>query len=501
MSSDPSEASSSSSAPGIQKTRINQRYTDYTDNNVYNLDSAPSEGQCRLLVIPIWFTDSSTYIKESKREGVREDIHDAYFGDEGLVGWHSVKSFYETESDYMVDIDGTVSEWYEVGKSAAYYGSNNSGSGRVTSLAVTAKNWFFQNHPEEDPTDYDGDGDGYIDGVMLIYGAPDYAALGDETYGNLWAYCYWTQKSSEKSVAKPGTNSFFWASYDFMYNSSKALERAGTNYASGDTRYIEVDAHTFIHEMGHVFGLSDYYDYGPKGYSPAASFSMQDHNVGGHDPYSTMALGWSDPYIPTESCEITIGAFQETHDLILLTPEWNEFDSPFDEYLLLELYTPTGLNELDSRHAYEYYYPMGPSVPGIRLWHVDARLLYVESDGEETIEQVTTDANYYAYYGVEHAFTNTEGKEGYRSPLGEAYDKYNLLQLVRNDTAITMETNRPLRAADLFADGSSFDIASYKKQFVNSTVLNSGAELGWSFSVSISGSGSNVTATIDLVRE
>ena len=500
-SSSSSQSSATSSPSGLERTEIRQHYTDYTENNVYNLDSAPTEGPCRLLVIPVWFEDSDQYIEESKKENVREDIEAAYFGDEGLVGWHSVKTFYETESDEAVEISGTVSEWYEVGEGMSYYGSSSQGASRTASLAVSAKDWFFNTHTDEDPRDYDGDGDGYLDGVMLIYAAPDYNTLQKSSYSNLWAYCYWVQQTSQRNVKKPGTNAFFWASYDFLYSQTTALSRAGTHYAAGDTRHCDIDAHTYIHEMGHVFGLEDYYDYGPKGYSPAASFSMQDHNVGGHDPYSTMALGWSDPYIPTESCSITIGAFQETRELILLTPEWNEYDSPFDEYLLLELYTPTGLNERDTKYAYMSYYPTGASATGIRLWHIDARLLYVESDQAFKASQMTCDTNYNSFYGVTHAFTNTAGNEDYGSPLGSDYDKYNLLQLVRNDTSVTMQTSRALRNADLFGNGSSFDINTYKKQFVKSTTLNNGEELGWSFSVSISGTGANAKATIDLVRE
>ena len=55
--------------------------------------------------------------------------------------------------------------------------------------------------------------------------------------------------------------------------------------------------------------------------NPSGCFSMQDYNVGGHDPYSMMALGWVKPYIPTDSCEIKIKPFQTNHDLILLTPQ------------------------------------------------------------------------------------------------------------------------------------------------------------------------------------
>lgn len=487
----------SSVAPAVQKTKIAQYYTDYTENNIYDIESAPTHGNCRFLVIPIWFTDSSTYIQTSMRENVRADIEKAYFGSSSETGWHSVKTYYETESKGAVTISGTVSEWYELGQRMSMYATGNQ---NTTTLAVSAKNWYFNNHPSDSPKNYDGDGDGYIDGVMLIYAAPNYDTLNRSDYSNLWAYCYWVQDQSQKSYTNPGTNVFFWASYDFLYSSGTARSRAGTNYAAGDTSYCNIDAHCFIHEMGHVFGLDDYYDYGPNRYCPAAGFSMQDYNIGGHDPFSTMAFGWSDPYIPTSSCSITIGAFQSTHDLILLTPSWNSFNSPFDEYLLLELWTPTGLNSFDCAHNYKGQYPTGPSVPGIRLWHVDARLLYIEMDQGAYENQMTSNARYASYYGVTHAFSNSVGNEDYGSPLGSAYDSYDLLRLVRNDTYSTTKDKNSLTASSLFRSGSSFNMSSFSRQFPRSSLLNSGKSLGWSFSVSISGSGENATATINLVR-
>ena len=54
------------------------KYRDYMEGNYFYLGSAPSTGEASLLVVPIWFTDSSTYI--SSKNNVRSDIQKAYLG-------------------------------------------------------------------------------------------------------------------------------------------------------------------------------------------------------------------------------------------------------------------------------------------------------------------------------------------------------------------------------------------------------------------------------------
>ncbi|MBE6127415.1 MAG: hypothetical protein E7182_05525 [Erysipelotrichaceae bacterium] len=489
-------------APVLEKTAMKYNYSDYTANSCYELDSAPTIDTAKLLVIPVWFTDSTTFISTSKKETIREDIRKAYLGTEEETGWHSVKSFYETESAGRLTIEGTVSNWYECGKSYNTYGPSSTGGSATESLVTSAANWYFTNNPSESRQDYDRDGNGYLDGVLLIYAAPDFQSLDDDSVDNLWAYCYWLQDSGNNSKTNPGPNVFFWASYDFLYDSSTASSRTGkSSYGHGDNSHCTIDAHTFIHEMGHVFGLDDYYDYGDEYAQHAGGFSMQDYNVGGHDPFSVMAFGWADPYIPTDSCEITISAFQKNHDLILLTPEWNEFDSPWDEYFLLELYTPTGLNELDATYSYDKT-PTGPSVPGIRLWHIDARLLYFTSENDNgSYSQLTSDVyDSRAKAGVIQAFTNTINDADYGSPLGSTYDKYNLLRLIRNDTSAPVHNKNFIDDSDLFCNGSSFDMSTYKSQFSNSAKMNKNVNLDWSFSVSITGTGNDAEATVTLTR-
>ena len=492
-------------ADDIEAKPASKTYHNYIENNVYPLSATPTKGEAKLLVIPVWFNDSNKFIKEANKDNVRQDIHDAYFGDIDSVGWESVESYYETESLGTLELTGTVSAWYEPDKSYTYYSTDpydeDTGEGcpKTMALAEAATKWYFDNHTSEKRSDYDCDNDGYLDGVMLIYAAPDYATLNNQRYDNLWAYCYWVQDYSAQNPNNPGVNAFFWASYDFMYGKEVASSRSGNRYYSGDTSHCKIDAHTFIHEMGHMFGLEDYYDYSSYSYSPAGGFSMQDYNVGGHDPFSSFALGWGKAYIPTADATINLKPFATSGEMILLSPNWNTYNSAFDEYLLLEYYTDQGLNELDSTYGYmsQYgkSYPMGTKEYGIRLWHVDARLLYTAT-GAFSESKITTNPDIVS--GRVYLLTTNTYDDGddytamYLSPLAQdpsdpnykkKYADYNLLQLIRNKTSATTKAKDSFNGAALFKKGDSFTMDKYAKQFVNSGKLNNNSDLGFSFEV------------------
>lgn len=478
------------------KTTIEQTYNDYIKNNYFTLSSCPTNGEPRLLVIPTWFTDSSSYIVESKKETVRSDIEKAYFGTSKDTGWNSVNSYYKTESQNTLDLKGTVSEWYCPDLSVANVCDIDSGS--TSYIVKDAVDWYFTNHTDDSRTNYDYDEDGYLDGVMLIYAAPDNQIekyQSQKQGSNMWAYCYWCQDGSQCDLDNPGANVFFWASYDFMYNSATALKRTGKKYGNGDNSHCALDTHTYIHEMGHVFGLEDYYDYahdatGRAKTVPAGAFSMQDYNVGGHDAFSMMSLGWANPYIPTQSCTITIEEFQKSHDLVLLTPSWNEYNSAYDEYLLLELYSPNGLNEFDTKYQYNNSYPQGPNSVGIRLFHVSAKLI-----ANNNFTTDVSDGN------VLTAFNNTSDSSVRKCNAGIAYQKYSLLHLIRNNETATLDSTNYLSNTDLFKVGNSFDMSTFSKQFVRGSKLDFNNELGWSFTVnSIQKVDGTYSAQISLVK-
>ena len=474
----------------ISPTTLKYTYNDFVNRNIAPIDGTPVSGSPKLLVVPVWFTDSISYISLLNKERVRSDIQKAYFGSNDDTGWRSVHTYYQELSQNKLNLTGVVTDWYECGYTSKSFYSSQS---KTEQLVVDAVNWYKESHSM---ADFDSDQNGYLDGVMLIYGSPDYGTLENDNASNMWAYCFWLQNNNANK-ANPQPNAFFWASYDFMYGENKS---SISPYHAGDTDYCNLDTHTYIHEMGHMFGLEDYYDYS-KQCIPAGGFSMQDYNIGSHDPYSVMALGWAKPFVPSGDCTIELHNFQDSHELIALGV--NRIDSPFDEYLLLELYTPTGLNKFDTDHQYNGRYPKGPSFTGIRLWHVDARLLECELNSDGTARALNFTSSIRSNYYYTQAMKNTYYKEGgttngYISPLGQEYADYNLLQLIRKSKAKNYKCNEVISSYDLFSQGDSFEISKYKDQFVNGAKTNAKYDFPWSFTIKSLNSGS---AKIKIEKE
>ena len=455
----------------VETTALDFTYTEYNKAYRYNAPIAPLSGTFNALIIPVWFTDSDDYIKNSTQKSrVRSDISKAYGGSSSDVGWESVKTFYEKESQNKLTINTTVSDWYECGMASTDLYVDG-----TDELVIAATNWYKSSNSGQNMKVFDQNNDGYIDATILIYGSPDYQVLRNDAANNMWAFCFWLQNKTSKNYNNPNPNTYFWASFDFLYSTGDLYTNSPGH---GDTRFVSIDTHTFIHEMGHVFGLVDYYDYTQSNdYCPAGGYTMQDRNVCGHDPFSVMALGWAEPIIVKSNCEIKISPFQDAgHDLALLSASSLTSKSAFDEYLLFEYYTPTGLNAFDVQHGYGGYTDL-PDAYGIRVWHVDARLVNavtgnIVTQGYSNLLLLNSNSSY-----AEDANLNR------LSPLGEEYYDYNLLQLIRNDEAGPLNTKDAIRNSDLFKLNDSFSISDYQYQFVEDNRLNNGQVLNWNVRV------------------
>ena len=333
--------------------------------------SFPTKGDVSVLVIPIEISDypfTSSIYGSTYREKL-----DILFNGDGETDtgyWESVKSFYKKASGDLLNLEFDIAETYSCGYSTSEL--ITSGINASATVGWYAVNNFKTNHGSSALQKYDNDNDGFLDGVWFVYSAPDY---GTGVYGGaagsdlFWAFC--TDIIDDTgNLASPELHSFGWASISFMEK---------------DNNVDIVDAHTFIHETGHLLSLPDYYTYdgtgGAKG--PLGGLAMMDLNIGDQDAFSKMALGWANPYVPTEDCIIELRPNEASGDCILLANNWN--GTAFDEYILLDLVTPTGVNHLDSTYQYPnrpYYYKES----GIRALHIDARLaefkMYYTTDGQ-----------------------------------------------------------------------------------------------------------------------
>ena len=462
----------------IDKTAMDYTLSDLEHNA--GAPMLPKSGQPKMLIIPVKFTDSNNYI--TNYTNVRQDINTVFFGDGDDIGYESVKTYYEKESFNKVSLRGTVSDWYQY----------NQASNTVVSSSTTEKiknsaiDWYFDNNPEDDRKSYDLDNDGYLDGVVLIYGSPDYVtgSLGDE-YRTMWASVA-SNTGINKNVEKPAACGFMWASYDFMYpTKEKARNRTGkSDYAyaahvNSKMTFMKYDPFTYIHETGHMFGLADYYSYTESERFYAGDANMQSASLLTHDPYSLMLFGWANPYIPDDDATITIGGFVDTHDFILLKGNSSGVNSPFDEYILIDLYTPTGLNKY---HAIDHpsIRGMGGTLEdlafaGIRIWHVDARLSN-RNRGYSVSDLTNNPTTNGATYIVDNSLgthTNT------------AYDGYVELTQIRNDPSKMLIDLSYNRKEDLFQTGDTFDQDTFSRQFANGNKLDNGTSFGWTIKVDL----------------
>ena len=451
----------------LNKTTLKYSYKNKFDNSAYQYANSPTIGNVKYLVVPVWFTDSSNYIADNCKENVRSDITNSFIGNNASVGWRSVKTYYEEESYGKLHLDATITDWYNCGLST----STIANSGDTRNIAIKAIEWYKGHYDNVNLTDYDHDRDGVLDAVILIYAAP---TNGD----SLWAYCALSSVTRADVEDEPNLGTFMWASFAFMYGSSKLRERAGTNTrGSGDTSHCILDTHTYIHESGHLLGADDYYDYSGQ-YSPAGAYTMQDNDWGMHDPFTNMAYGWSDPYVPEESVTLEIGSFEQTGDVVILTPSWNQDNSPFDEYIAIEYFTHNGLNQFDARYGHKNIYV---SKNGCRVWHIDARLAY-SANYSFSATQLTTNPEIPGYR-VEFAMSNTYWADSSSrvSVLGKNYAEYNLLQLIRNYDGLDHHQRWSASENDFYLAGDKFKMDGSReyRQFVNNGLLNSNQELGW----------------------
>ena len=462
----------------IEKTKMDYTLSDLEHNS--GAPMLPKSGNPKMLIIPVKFTDSNSYI--SNYENVKDDINTVFFGNSNDIGYESVKTYYEKESFNKVSLTGTVSDWYECGKASSKIVNSNS----TESVKNSAIEWFFNNNPNEDFKTYDTDNDGYLDGVVLIYGAPDYVTgeLGEERR-IMWASVA-SNSGVSSSTIKPAACGFMWASYDFMYPTrEKALARTGkSNYSyaanvNSKMSFMKYDPFTYIHETGHMFGLADYYSYTENEKFYAGDANMQSASLLTHDPYSLMLFGWADPYIIEDEATISIGGFVDTHDFIMIKGSNSSKNSPFDEYILIDLYTPTGLNKY---HAIDH-----PSIrglggtledlmyAGVRIWHVDARLS--NRNRGYSVSDLTNDPT---TNGASYIVDNSLG-----TYTSHSYDGYVELTQIRNDPSKNLTQLSYNRKEDLFQTGDTFDQNTFYRQFANGNKLDNGSTLGWTVKVDL----------------
>lgn len=411
--------------------------------------SLNTTGRQKLLVVPVQLRGATQWTSN-----MLSRLETAFFGTSDETNyWESVSSYYSKSSYEKLTLEGEVIDPIQLNYSVSQLSSYNRFSDIISDYIVPA---FDQQVDNQIKQEYDQDKDSYIDATIFVYSNP----YDGDAY---WAWVWYLQDQNA-SISNPSVGNYMWVSYEFMNDS-------GTN---------RIDAHTYIHETGHLLGSDDFYS--NEDYDPVGDLEMQSYNVGDMGAFSKFQFGRSTPYVidgNRDIVELTIGTSSLYSDAILINDNWN--GSSLDEYLLIEYYTPTQNNQLDSENSYNGSRMYTKS--GLRIYHVDARMAKLRKtySGYSFVsysDEINDDG--YVYFpaasnlGADWTYFNDK----------ILFKSYKLVSLMQSDVVRGVSGARHFKNNGTASNSTLFDInetfTANDTSFTNGTNFNDGSLIGYS---------------------
>ncbi len=488
-----------------------------------NQTVCPSTGDVNLLVIPVHLPGGDEY----KTDQVKEDIQKVFFGskDDADLGYPSLAEYYRTSSYGKLNFSGTVTDWFDVTEHTSITSIDQvTGGSNGTIMNVILRSAIEWAIDEQgiNPHEFDSNEDGFFDGIWMVYDHLDMTLLG-EYNSALWNMTSWDWESykDEEFIQKQvewgvGTSGFSWASFDMMYTSYCEVDE-NSQPILDDLDSIKLSSHTYIHETGHLLGLEDLYSTDSSVYRPSGQYTMMDQNVGDLDTFSKMLLGWVKPYVAYGPSQILL---QDTsvndHQAIVIPANYQEINAeverqtnlgvnptditiefnPFSEYILIDLYAPTGNNVYDVENPINGRNP-GSTKAGVRIYHADMRIFkcHVTTDGtllfnqEDYVwngEQLSSSQAIFTVITNNQGIGNIDINSYLGDRIGVDFNAFDALRLIEASGQNTFNYGGYFSDTTMWdTESRAFNIYTYGLQFFpgTSSTFNDGTSLPFSIQV------------------
>ena len=323
----------------------------------------PPTGTVNVPVILITFNDRTQTYSIA-------DFQDLLFGDHPAIatGPGSMKDYYEEISYGRFSLSGGpagVQGWFTAQHEHDYYGKKW-GYERAAELVAEAVRAADETI---DFSQYDNDGDGYVDGVIVVHQGMGAECTNDMS--DIWAHRWSLSAAGHGPIWVDGVRVD-----DYTMQGEECWRWKGVKSMSS--------IGAFAHEFGHVMGLPDLYDIdksseGVGNWCLMGGGSWNWTNGSGDTPAHMSAwckwfLGWVNP-VPVRGYNadwvFSASAVSDSVALFLPNPggpgDWDRRGRGVGEYFLVE-------------NRYKTGFDAGLPGSGLAIWHID------ESRGDNTDE-------------------------------------------------------------------------------------------------------------------
>ncbi len=431
-------------------------------------------GNKNTLVVPVVWADQMEMANETQRAMLQKALGRVMGADGKLVdhsvpddGVFSLSEYFDIASYGKLAVNCFMTDWYYTDKTFAEHEFVAPKKDYVDEILE----WVKGTYTNLDWTQFDQDGNGYVDSMVIINLGQGQEDWYDTTsYGGAIHYRESYFGDYAGTQTDPNINCFVTINQRFL--------------EGGQTG-------TLIHEFSHNFGIIDYYDVTYSGINAVGGFDMQSDNVGDWNAYSKLAVGWMDPKVVVglasgTSVELDIRSSALTGDVILLPAAGTAYGGPFGEYVMIDLFSDDGVNVYDTAG----YGLQG--VAGVRISHINA---IMEKRTMEVPSMMDPWKSAIYDIGTVHYANAYSGQKGYYNIEVIQSGKVNTFTDLSNEI-----TN--LTATDLFYAGDTFSAEEYSEFFYEG-LMDNGMELGYTVTIVSVGTDADgiPTATIRITAK
>lgn len=427
-------------------------YSSYYESHPYQ--NVKAIGNIKSLVIPIVWNDQ----KDMKKEDILLSIKTALgnvIDENGNVTTYDYEDASKfTLSEYMnissygkLRVNSFVTDWFE----SEYNYDDIRDYVPEDTYVESIVNWAINTY-NLNIKDFDHDNDGVIDSIIILHTGVNHN------------YDYYVQASWAGAVRWTFHDQTKDDNYDYIINAnSPKFVNATTSSISfiyKDVENYNVEnstALTLIHEFAHNFGLVDYYS--DDSNDVLGGYDMQTSNVGDWNAFSKFAVGWVDPTVINKddfangnTITFTLEEFVENGNVLLIPAKNHNYNgTPFDEYIMIDLFTPNKLHEFDSIN-----YGLNETV-GVRIYHVNGTMRLMKT---------------YSHEFGEHNFSAAKTND-YGAQIIELIQKGKVNEF-QDDEIL----NNTISSKDFFYEGDIFDVSEYDEFFYKG-LMDDGDEFGY----------------------